>query len=209
MQNSLTPTSSEVPWSPRVEHDGQTSMKKKKKKEEVQNIETDEEDNASEESRPDSPTGGGGDEVNQEEGGEEGEKKDKGEVTPPKDPPTEAKTSKKRKVSPQKPSARKKTRANKPQSKNVLTVDDVDLIIAVVEDASEDILQRHEVKQETLYERIEKELKDIQQAIYSSRAVPTAPSSSEIAELGDEPTQLRRLADATEARLHRVQEEKE
>jgi hypothetical protein len=93
----------------RVEHDGQTSMKKKKKKEEVQNIETDEEDNASEESRPDSPAGGGGDEVNQEEGGEEGEKQDKGEVTPPKDPLTEAETSKKRKVSPQKPSARKKT----------------------------------------------------------------------------------------------------
>jgi hypothetical protein len=83
----------------------------------------------------------------------------------------------------------------------VLTVDDVDLIITVVEDASEDILQRHEVKQETLYERIEKELKDIQQAIYSSHAVPTVPSSSEIAELGDEPTQLQRLVDATEARL--------
>jgi hypothetical protein len=91
----------------------------------------------------------------------------------------------------------------------VLTVDDVDLIITVVEDASEDILQRHEVKQETLYDRIEKELRDIQQAIYSSRAVSTVPSSSEIVELGDEPTQLRRLADATEARLHRVQEEKE
>jgi hypothetical protein len=70
----------------------------------------------------------------------------------------------------------------------VLTVDDVDLIIAVVEDASEDILQRHEVKQEKLYERIEKELKDIQQAIHSSHTIPTAPSSAEIAELGDEPT---------------------
>jgi hypothetical protein len=55
------------------------------------------------------------------------------------------------------------------------------------------------VKKETLYERIDKELKDIQQAIYSSRAVPTTPSSLEIAELGDEPTQLRRLVDATEA----------
>jgi hypothetical protein len=171
----------------RVEHDGQTSTKKKKKKEEVQNIETDEEDNASEESRPDSPTGGGGDEVNQEEGGEEGENQDKGEVTPPKDPPTEAETSKKRKVSPQKPSARKKTRANKPQSKNVLTVDDVDLIIAAMEDASEDILQRHGAKQETLYERIEKELKDIQQAIHSSRAVPTAPSSSKLQNWGMSP----------------------
>jgi hypothetical protein len=56
--------------------------------EEVQNIESDEEDNASEESRHDSLAGGGGDEMNPEEGGEEGEKKDKGEVTPPKDPPT-------------------------------------------------------------------------------------------------------------------------
>jgi hypothetical protein len=62
----------------------------------------------------------------------------------------------------------KKTRANKPQSKNVLTVDDVDLIITAIEDASEDILQRHEAKKETLYDRIEKELKDIQQAIHSS-----------------------------------------
>jgi D-alanine-D-alanine ligase-like ATP-grasp enzyme len=35
------------------------------------------------------------------------------------------------------------------------------------------------------------------------------PSSSQVTELGDEPTQLRRLADATEARLQKVQEEKE
>jgi predicted nucleic acid-binding Zn-ribbon protein len=39
--------------------------------------------------------------------------------------------------------------------------------------------------------------------------VPNVPSSSQVAELGDEPTQLRRLADVTEARLQRVQEEKE
>jgi hypothetical protein len=72
----------------------------------------------------------------------------------------------------------------------VLTVDDVDLIIAVVEDASEGILQRHEAKQEMMYDRIEAELKGVQQAIYSSRAVSTASSSSEGVELGDEPTQL-------------------
>jgi hypothetical protein len=89
----------------RVEHDGRSNAKKKKKKEEVQNIESDEKDSASEETTPDSPAGGGGDEVNQEEGGEEGDKKEKGEVTPPKDPLTEAKTSNKRKVSLQKPSA--------------------------------------------------------------------------------------------------------
>jgi hypothetical protein len=78
-------------------------------------MDSDEEDSASEESKPDSPVGGGGDEVNPEEEGEEGEKKGKDEVTPSKDPLTEAETTKKRKVSPQKPSARKKTRANKPQ----------------------------------------------------------------------------------------------
>jgi hypothetical protein len=88
-----------------VKHDGH---KKKKRKEDIQNIESDEEDSASEESGPELPIGGGGDEVNQEEGGEEGDKHEKGEVTPPKDPLTEAETSKKRKVSPQKPSARKK-----------------------------------------------------------------------------------------------------
>jgi hypothetical protein len=99
------------------------------------NIETDEEDNTSKESRPESLERGGGDEVNQEEGGEEGENKDKGKVTPPKDPPTEAETLKKRKVYPQKPSTIKNTRANKSQSKNVLTEDDVGLIIVAMEDA--------------------------------------------------------------------------
>jgi hypothetical protein len=58
----------------------------------------------------------------------------------------------------------------------VLTVDDVDLIITVVEYTLEDMLQRHEAKKETLYEKIEEELKDIQQAIHSSHTVPTAPS---------------------------------
>jgi hypothetical protein len=39
--------------------------------------------------------------------------------------------------------------------------------------------------------------------------VSTAPSSAKRVELGDDPTQLRRLADAIETRLRRVQEEKE
>jgi hypothetical protein len=120
----------------RVEHDGQTSVKKKKKEEEVQNIETDDEDNASEEKRPDSLARGGEDEVNQEEGGEEGEKQDKGEVTPPKDPPTKFETSNNYKVSPQKPSSRKKMCASKPKMKSTLIEDDVDLIIAAMDDAS-------------------------------------------------------------------------
>jgi hypothetical protein len=179
----------------RTEYDGPSNAKKKKK-EKVQNIDSEEKENTSEETVPDSPRGGAGDEVNQEEEGEE-DKQEKGEVTPSKDPVTEAETSKKMKVSPKKPSARKKYPANKPKSQNVLTMDDVDLIIAAVEDASKGILQRHEAKQETVYDRIEAELKGVQQAIYSNHAVSTVPSSLEVIELGDEPTQLRRLADAT------------
>jgi flagellar biosynthesis GTPase FlhF len=60
-----------------------------------------------------------------------------------------------------------------------------------------------------MFDRIEAELKGVQQALYSSRAVSTAPLSSGDIEVGDEPAQLRRLADSTEAHLRRVQEEKE
>jgi hypothetical protein len=72
----------------------------------------------------------------------------------------------------------------------VLTVDDGDLIIAAMEDALEDILQRHGAKQEMMYEIIKKELKEIQLTIYLSHTIPLVPSSSKIAELEDEPTQL-------------------
>jgi hypothetical protein len=86
----------------------------------------------------------------------------------------------------------------------VLTVDDIDLIITAIADASEDILHRNEAKHETMYDKIEVEMKGVQQALYSSRVVSTASFSSEDIELGDEPTQLRRIEDATEARLRRV-----
>jgi hypothetical protein len=88
-------------------------------------------------------------------------------------------------------------------------MDDIDFIIVVVSDTLEDILQRNEAKQETMYERIEAKLKGVQQSLHSSRAVSTAPPSSEGTKLGDEPPQLRRIVDVTEAHLHRVQEEKE
>jgi hypothetical protein len=60
-----------------------------------------------------------------------------------------------------------------------------------------------------MYDRIKTELKGVQQALYSSRAVSTAPPSSEETKLGDEPDQLCRIEDATEDRLPRIQEEKE
>jgi hypothetical protein len=88
-----------------------------------------------------------------------------------------------------------------------LTEDDIILVLEAMEDASEDILQIYGENQEELYGRIKKELKEVQQVICLVCVVPIVPSST--AELGDEPTQLRRLVDVTEARLRRVQEEKE
>jgi hypothetical protein len=71
-----------------------------------------------------------------------------------------------------------------------LTEDDISLVFRVMEDVSKDLLQRYGVKKEELHVRVERELKEIQRTIQLSRAVPTAPSSSETVELGDEPTQL-------------------
>jgi hypothetical protein len=43
----------------------------------------------------------------------------------------------------------------------VLIVVDIDPIITVVEDASEHILQKHGANKESMYDRIEKDLRDI------------------------------------------------
>jgi hypothetical protein len=90
-------------------------------------------------------------------------------------------TPQKRKVSPKKPSARKKTHTNKPQLEATLTDDDISLVHGAMEDTSEDMLQRYEEKKVELYGRIERELKEVQQVVHLVRAVPTAssaPSSS-------------------------------
>jgi hypothetical protein len=183
------------------EHDT-PGTNRRKKTEEVQDLSS-----ASEETASVSPGRGGDDEVEETNGREDQQKQ--GEVTPPKDPVDEADPLKKRKVSPMKPTSRKKSRATLTKMQTVLTVDDFDFIIAAVADASQDILQKHEAKQEEMYDRIEVELRGVQQALQSSRAVSTAPPPSEEPELGDEPAQLRRLADVTEAHLRRAQAEKD
>jgi len=71
--------------------------------------------NASEETASVSPGGGGDDEVNKEEDKGEEDKQKQGEVTPPRDLVDEAETSKKRKVSPLKPTSWKKSKASKPK----------------------------------------------------------------------------------------------
>jgi hypothetical protein len=76
-------------------------------------------------------------------------------------PRDEAETSKKRKVSPMKPSSRKKSKANKPKIQTVLTMDDIDLIIDAISDTTKYILQENEEKQETMYDCIDTELKRV------------------------------------------------
>jgi hypothetical protein len=163
------------------EYDAPSSSRRKKMKE-IQELNI-----ASEETASDSPGGGEGDEVDKEEDKGEEYKQNQGEVTPPRDPLYEADTSKKRKVSPKKPTSWKNSKASKPQLHIVLTMDDIDLIIVVVSDTSKYILQRNKAKQETMYGRIEAELKGVQQALYSSPTVSIAPLSLEGTELAYEP----------------------
>jgi hypothetical protein len=144
------------------------SNSRKKKKQDVQEVH-----NTSEETASESPSGGGDYEVNKEEKEQEEDKQ--GEVTPPQNLPDDTDPSNKRKVPPMKPSSRKKSKCNKPKMQNVLMVDNFNFIISAVGDASEDILQRNKEKQEAMYDRIEAELRGVQQALYSSCAVSTAP----------------------------------
>jgi hypothetical protein len=74
-----------------------------------------------------------------------------GEVTLPRD---ETNPLKKRKVSPLKPSSRKKSKATVTNMKTVLTTDDFDFIIASLNDASLEIVEKQEAKKEEMYDII-------------------------------------------------------
>jgi hypothetical protein len=76
---------------------------------------------------------------------EEGTKTEqqKVELPPPRD---EEDSSKKRKVSPLKSSSRKKPRTPVTKMRIDLTLDDFDFIVAVVNDASKEIIKKQEVK---------------------------------------------------------------
>jgi hypothetical protein len=111
----------------------------------------------------------------------------KGEVPPPRD---EEDSLKKRKVSPPKSSSRKKPITPVTKMQTTLTLDGFNFIIAAVNDASQEILENQEVKQEQMYNYIEIELQGVQQALQSSHAVSTSPPTAGIVELGDEPAQL-------------------
>jgi hypothetical protein len=160
---------------------------KTKKTEEVHDL-----DNASMKTVPISTEqGGDGTEVEQK----------KGEVTLPRD---EEDPSKKRKVSPPKPSSRKKLKATRTKFKTTLTSDDFDFIVATLNDASLEIAEKQETKKEEVFGQIKDELQGVQQALQPSRAVSTTPLTVRTPELGDEPAQLHHIVDTVEARLQRA-----
>jgi hypothetical protein len=98
-------------------------------------------------------------------------------------------------------------KATMTKMQTILTSDDFDFIIAALNDASLEIAEKQEAKQEEVFHRIKVELQGVQQALQSSRAVSTVPLSIGTPELGDEPAQLHRIVDTVEARLRRAQEE--
>jgi hypothetical protein len=91
----------------------------------------------------------------------------------------------------------------------VRIVDDFDFIIIAIANASQEFLKKHEAKQEEMYDIIEVELKGVQQALQSSRALSTTAPPSEELELGDEPAQLHRLGDVTKTHLRQAQAKKD
>ena len=78
----------------------------------------------------------------------------KGKVTPPRD---EEDPSKKRKVSPLKPSSRKKLKETRTKFETTLTSDDFDFIVAALNDASLEI----EEKKEEVFSQIKVELQEV------------------------------------------------
>lgn len=148
--------------------------------------------------------------ISHEQGGDD-EETDGSEVEQKKDEVTlrrdEEDPSKKRKVSPSKPSSRKKSKATKTKFETTLTSDDFDFIVAALNDVSLERAEKQEAKQEEVFSQIKDELQGVQQTLQSSRAVSTAPLTVGTPELGDGPTQLHRIADTVEACLRRAQEE--
>jgi hypothetical protein len=86
----------------------------------------------------------------------------KGELTLPRD---EEDPSKKRKVSLPKTSSRKKVKATMTKMQTILTSDDFDFIIASLNDASLEIIEKQEAKKEEVFHQIKDDLQGVQQAL--------------------------------------------
>jgi hypothetical protein len=84
---------------------------------------------------------------------------------------------------------------------STLTLDDFNFIIAAMNDASQEVLEKQKEKQEEMYNLIDIELQGVQQALQSSHAISTAPLTAGTIEPRDEPAQLHQIVDKVEARL--------
>ena len=106
-----------------------------------------------------------------------------------------------------KSSSQKKPRTHVTNMWTTLTLDDFDFIIAMVNDASKEIIEKQEAKHEKMYNYIEIELQGVKQELQSSRVVPTMPLTTGTIELEDEPAQLRWIVDMVEVHLRQAQED--
>jgi hypothetical protein len=77
-------------------------------------------------------------------------------------PRDEVELLKKRKGSPQKPSSRKKSKAPMTKLQTTLTPNNFKFIIATLNDAAMEIVEKKETKQEVMYSHIEIELQGVQ-----------------------------------------------
>jgi DNA-directed RNA polymerase specialized sigma subunit len=77
----------------------------------------------------------------------------------------------------------------------------LNFIVTALNDASLEIAEKQEAKQEEVFSRIKAELQEVQQALQSSRTVSTVPLTAGTPEKGDEPAQLHQIADMVEAHL--------
>jgi heme-binding NEAT domain protein len=116
--------------------------------------------------------------ISAEEGGDGGEldgtevEQKKGEVTPPRD---EEDPSKKRKVSPPKPSSRKKMKATRTKFETTLTSDDFDFIVATLNDASLEIAEKQEAKQEEVFSGLRMSSKECNRHYSPAAQYPLRP----------------------------------
>jgi hypothetical protein len=115
--------------------------------------------------------------------------------------------SKKRKITPLRPSSRKKTKATRTMRKTMLTLDIFDFLIVALNDVSLELMENQEAKQDELFNRIMGKFKETQQALQSSQEVSTASLTMEISGTDDEPTQLRQITEKFEDHLRRYQED--
>jgi hypothetical protein len=107
-----------------------------------------------------------------------------------------------------KSSARKKPRTPVTKMRTSLTLDEFDFIVATVNDASKEIIEKKEVKQEQMYSQTEIALQGVQQVLQSSQAISTAPLPEGTTEVGDESLQLCKIVDTFKVCLRHAQEEK-